>query len=108
MPQGVTGPPTAEPTPDNLKLVGIDFYHRYAEDIALFAEMGFTVFRFSIAWSRIFPHGDDATPTKPGWRSTTGSSTSSRSTASNRWSPSATTRPRSTWPAPMTAGPAAS
>lgn len=36
---------------------GIDFYHRYKEDIALFAEMGFTVFRLSIAWSRIFPKG---------------------------------------------------
>ena len=33
--------------------VGIDFYHRYKEDIALMAEMGFTVFRTSIAWSRI-------------------------------------------------------
>ena len=42
-------PRTEGPTPDNLKQVGIDFYHRYAEDIALFAEMGFTVFRFSIA-----------------------------------------------------------
>ncbi|MFR2552330.1 MAG: family 1 glycosylhydrolase, partial [Clostridioides difficile] len=30
----------------------IDFYHRYKEDIALFAEMGFKVFRFSIAWTR--------------------------------------------------------
>ena len=44
----------------------IDFYHRYAEDIALFAEMGFTVFRFSIAWSRIFPNGDDAEPNEEG------------------------------------------
>ncbi|CAD0155569.1 6-phospho-beta-glucosidase [Streptococcus thermophilus] len=32
---------TEEPTPDNLKLEGIDFYHRYKEDIALFAELGF-------------------------------------------------------------------
>ena len=38
---------------------GIDFYHHYEEDIALFAEMGFTVFRLSIAWSRIFPQGDE-------------------------------------------------
>ena len=44
----------------------VDFYHRYAEDIALFAEMGFTVFRFSIAWSRIFPHGDEETPDEEG------------------------------------------
>lgn len=34
-----------------------DFYHRYKEDIALFAEMGLKTFRFSIAWSRIFPQG---------------------------------------------------
>ena len=31
------------PTPENMKLVGIDFYHRYKEDIKLFAEMGFKV-----------------------------------------------------------------
>ena len=37
----------------------IDFYHRYKEDIALFAEMGFKCFRTSIAWSRIFPNGDE-------------------------------------------------
>jgi 6-phospho-beta-glucosidase len=49
-----------------LKLVGIDFYHRYAQDIALFAEMGFSVFRLSIAWSRIFPNGDDETPNEEG------------------------------------------
>ena len=44
----------------------IDFYHRYKEDIALFAEMGFKVFRFSIGWSRIFPNGDDAVPNEAG------------------------------------------
>jgi len=66
MPRGITAPPTEEPTPDNLKLEGIDFYHRYAEDIALFAELGFTVFRFSIAWSRIFPRGDEETPNEAG------------------------------------------
>ncbi|MGD6967426.1 glycoside hydrolase family 1 protein [Rossellomorea vietnamensis] len=37
----------------------IDFYHRYKEDIALFAEMGFKVFRMSIAWTRIFPNGTE-------------------------------------------------
>ncbi len=66
LPQGGMAPRTAAPTPDNLKLEGIDFYHRYAEDIALFAEMGFSVFRFSIAWSRIFPNGDDAEPNEEG------------------------------------------
>ena len=36
LPRGVAGPRTRGPTPDNLKLVGIDFYHRYPQDIALF------------------------------------------------------------------------
>ena len=47
---------------------GIDFYHRYKEDIALFAEMGFKVFRFSISWARIFPSGDDEQPNEAGLR----------------------------------------
>lgn len=66
MPQGIMGPPVDEPTPENLKLEGIDFYNRYAEDIALFAEMGFKTFRFSFAWSRIFPNGDEETPNEAG------------------------------------------
>ena len=44
----------------------IDFYHRYKEDIRLFAEMGFKVFRMSIAWTRIFPNGDDKEPNEAG------------------------------------------
>lgn len=44
----------------------IDFYHRYQEDIKLFAEMGFKTFRTSIAWARIFPHGDDEQPNEAG------------------------------------------
>lgn len=43
-----------------------DFYHRYKEDIALMAEMGFKVFRTSIAWSRLFPQGDEITPNQQG------------------------------------------
>ena len=66
LPHGVATPRTEEPTPDNLKLIGIDFYHRYKEDIKLFAEMGFKVFRMSIAWARIFPNGDDAEPNEKG------------------------------------------
>ncbi|MCA0294695.1 MAG: glycoside hydrolase family 1 protein [Actinobacteria bacterium] len=66
MPKGIVAPRTDAPTQDNLKLVGIDFYHRYAEDIALFAEMGFSVFRLSIAWSRIFPNGDEEEPNEEG------------------------------------------
>mgnify|MGYP003238783089 FL=1 len=65
-PKGIVGAITAEPTADNLKLKGIDFYHRYREDIVMFAEMGFSVFRFSIAWSRIFPNGDEETPNEAG------------------------------------------
>ena len=44
----------------------IDFYHHYKEDIALFAEMGFKCFRTSIAWTRIYPNGDEATPNEAG------------------------------------------
>lgn len=66
MPKGIKGPRTERPTPDNLKLEGIDFYHRYKEDIAMFAEMGFKVFRTSIAWSRIFPKGDEEEPNEAG------------------------------------------
>ena len=47
---------------------GIDFYHRYKEDIKLFAEMGFKCFRTSIAWSRIFPQGDEPSPNPAGLR----------------------------------------
>ncbi|WP_024409180.1 glycoside hydrolase family 1 protein [Streptococcus suis] len=45
---------------------GSDFYHRYKEDIALFAEMGFKTFRLSIAWSRIFPKGYELEPNEEG------------------------------------------
>ena len=44
----------------------VDFYHHYKEDIALFAEMGFTCFRFSINWPRIYPHGDEEKPNEAG------------------------------------------
>ncbi|TCS80084.1 glycoside hydrolase family 1 protein [Pectinatus cerevisiiphilus] len=66
MPRGIKGLPTDKPTMDNMKLIGIDLYHRYKDDIKLFAEMGFKVFRTSIAWSRIFPNGDDAEPNEQG------------------------------------------
>ena len=66
LPRGVLSAPSEAPTEDNLKLVGIDFYHRYKKDIQLFAEMGFKAFRFSIAWSRIYPNGDDTAPNEKG------------------------------------------
>lgn len=46
--------------------MGIDMYHRYREDIALFAEMGFKVYRLSIAWTRVFPNGDEDEPNEAG------------------------------------------
>ena len=44
----------------------IDFYHNYKEDIKLFGEMGFKVFRMSINWTRIFPNGDELEPNEEG------------------------------------------
>ena len=38
---------------------GIDFYHHYQEDLALFAEMGFKTLRVSIAWTRLYPTGEE-------------------------------------------------
>lgn len=46
--------------------VAVDFYHHYKEDIALMAEMGFRVFRFSPCWTRVFPTGEDAEPNEEG------------------------------------------
>ena len=46
----------------------IQHYDRFREDIALFAEMGFKCYRFSIAWTRIFPNGDETEPNEAGLR----------------------------------------
>lgn len=46
--------------------VAIDFYHHMKEDVALLGELGLSCFRLSIAWSRIFPQGDDAAPCEEG------------------------------------------
>ncbi|WP_265458274.1 glycoside hydrolase family 1 protein [Enterococcus sp. HY326] len=45
---------------------GVDFYHRYQEDIKLIADLGMNVFRFSICWSRIFPTGEETVPNEQG------------------------------------------
>lgn len=66
LPRGIRGSRTKLPTEENLKLEAIDFYHRYPQDIKMFAEMGFKVFRTSIAWSRIFPKGDEEQPNEAG------------------------------------------
>ena len=46
----------------------IDMYHHWKEDIALMEEMGFCCYRFSFAWSRIFPTGEEEEPNEEGLR----------------------------------------
>ena len=46
----------------------IDFYSHYKEDIQLFGEMGFKTYRMSLAWSRIYPNGDELEPNEEGLR----------------------------------------
>ena len=66
-PRGVFGDVVERvPGDSGIKDVAIDFYHRYPEDISLFAEMGFNCLRVSIAWARIFPNGDEAQPNEAG------------------------------------------
>jgi len=66
-PQGVFGDVVERKPGDfGIKDTAIDFYHRYPEDIALFAEMGFSCLRVSIAWTRIFPEGDETQANEAG------------------------------------------
>ena len=66
-PKGIFGERVErQPGDSGIKDLAIDFYHRYPEDIKLFAEMGFTVLRTSIAWTRIFPQGDETQPNEAG------------------------------------------
>lgn len=66
-PQGIFGKIKPRVAGDfSVKDRAIDFYHRFPEDIKLFAEMGFTVLRTSIAWTRIFPQGDETQPNEAG------------------------------------------
>ncbi|WED24609.1 family 1 glycosylhydrolase [Vibrio sp. JC009] len=66
-PSGILSPhQTREERTTGIKDVAIDFYNRYPEDIALFKEMGFNCLRLSIAWTRIFPNGDELEPNEEG------------------------------------------
>ncbi|MGR5251390.1 glycoside hydrolase family 1 protein [Vibrio astriarenae] len=67
LPNGILSPHQArqDRTP-GIKDLAIDFYNRYPKDIALFKEMGFTCLRLSIAWTRIFPNGDELEPNEEG------------------------------------------
>jgi|GEM_PF-2433004 len=72
-PQGIDGEIAVRPgTNGNLKDIAIDFYHRYPQDIKLFAEMGFTTLRTSIAWREYTRMVMKRSRTKRGWRSTIG------------------------------------
>lgn len=55
-----------DPDKKYLSHEGIDFYHRYREDLERMAGMGFNCFRTSFAWGRIFPNGDEETPNEQG------------------------------------------
>ena len=66
LPDGVFGDVVIPPRENYLKKTGIDFYHRYKGDIALFGELGFKMLRISLAWSRIFPNGDEEQPNEKG------------------------------------------
>ena len=64
LPEGAVG--AIDPNEYYPNHVAIDFYHHYKEDIKMFAEMGFKTFRLSIAWTRIFPKGDEEKPNQAG------------------------------------------
>ncbi|MDC5757052.1 6-phospho-beta-glucosidase [Vibrio europaeus] len=67
LPNGILSPhQTHEQRTDGIKDLAIDFYNRYPEDIALFNDMGFNCLRLSIAWTRIFPNGDELEPNEEG------------------------------------------
>lgn len=67
LPNGILSPhQTREQRTPGVKDIAIDFYNRYPEDIALFDEMGFNCLRLSIAWTRIFPNGDELEPNEEG------------------------------------------
>ncbi len=67
LPSGILSPhQTREERTAGIKDIAIDFYNRYPDDIALFDEMGFNCLRLSIAWTRIYPNGDDLEPNEEG------------------------------------------
>jgi 6-phospho-beta-glucosidase len=57
---------TIEPDTYYPSHTGSDFYHHWEEDLEYLHRMGFKTYRLSIAWTRIFPNGDDAQPNQKG------------------------------------------
>ena len=47
---------------------GSDGYHHIDEDIQLLKELGIDIYRFSISWARLYPHGDEEMPNEEGIR----------------------------------------
>ncbi len=67
LPKGILSPhQPRDQRQSTVKDLAIDFYNRYPQDIALFNEMGFNCLRLSIAWTRIFPNGDELEPNEEG------------------------------------------
>ena len=67
LPSGILSPhQTREERTPGIKDLAIDFYNRYPQDIVLFKEMGFNCLRLSLAWTRIFPNGDEQEPNEAG------------------------------------------
>lgn len=66
LPEGVFGDAVIPPKENYLKKIGIDFYHKYKEDIELLSEMNIKILRISIAWARIYPDGDERQPNEAG------------------------------------------
>lgn len=64
--EGGRGQSVYDALPGGRYATASDFYHHWREDIDLMAEMGFTAFRLSISWTRIYPNGDDAEPNPQG------------------------------------------
>ena len=65
IPRQIT-PHQSEEGPYYPNRIASDFYHHYEEDIRLMGEMGFKCYRMSIAWTRIFPTGEEETPNEAG------------------------------------------
>ncbi|UUD35545.1 glycoside hydrolase family 1 protein [Mycoplasmopsis caviae] len=66
LPNGALGNIDLELKEFNIKRRAIDFYHRYKDDIELLKQMNINVLRISIAWSRLFPKGDEKSANQSG------------------------------------------
>jgi len=108
MPHGIMTPPTDGPTPATQARGHRLLTTGTPRTSPCSPRWDFGVYRFSIAWSRIFPNGDDEKPNEEGLAFYDRVLTNSTSTASKRWSRSATTRRRCSSPTSTTGGPVAS